>query len=329
VLALIGCHSDEITRYQVPRTDEPSVRLIAAIFSQGEKSWVFKLQGPEPEIAKQAESFNAFIRAVQFADKIDPSPTWKLPDGWQAQGPHPDRFATLRTGPKDDAPVVTVSHLTGPQAGSIIANVNRWRGQLGLRPISETALDQVCKKLNIEGAGEAVIVDMVGPGRLGPPMGNAPPTAKMPPAVPNDRKPITYGKPDGWTEYRDPKGVAAVAFHAGEGDAIDITVTRLPGTAGGLTANVNRWRMQLGLAEATAGEVLDSVRKLNLPAGPASYVDLLGPETGAGPRQRIIGVILTRGPLTWFVKMRGPAGLVNREQPAFDAFVGSVRFDDE
>jgi hypothetical protein len=329
VLAVLGCQADEITRYRAPRTDEPSVRLIAAIFSQGEKSWVFKLQGPEPEIASRADAFTEFIRSVRFAEKADPPVTWKLPDGWQSEGVHPDRFATIRTGPKDDAPLITVWQLTGPQAGSVIANVNRWRGQLGLRPIGEAALEQVCKKLTVEGAGEAVIVDMVGPGRLGPPMVSAPPTGRAPPPVPGDKKPITYGKPDGWTEYRDPKGVATVAFHAGEGDAVEITVTRLPGAAGGLAANVNRWRMQIGLPEATPAELQGAVRPLNLAAGPANYVDLLGPDAGAAPRQRIIGVMLPRGQLTWFIKMRGPAGLVTREQAAFDAFVGSIRFDDE
>ncbi len=327
VLALIGCQSDEIRHYRAPRTDEPAVRLIAALFTQGEKAWVFKLQGPEGEIAARADAFTAFVRSVRFAEKADPPVTWKLPDNWKLEGGAPGanmgRFATIRTGPKDGDPLLTVSQLIGPEAGNILANVNRWRGQLGLRPLPEASLVQVCKKLTVEGAGEATLVDMSGPGASkAPPMMD-----KALPTVPADRKPFTYSKPDSWTEFRDPKGVATVAFHAGEGNAVEITVTRLPGPAGGLTANINRWRAQIGLPEASTAEIQATVRDMKVAGEPANYVDLLGPDAGAGPRQRIIGVILSRGQLTWFFKMRGPADRLAREQAAFDAFIGTVRFD--
>src|SRR5438105_3224857 len=76
-LALLGCQADEITRYRAPRSDEPAankpaVRLLAAIFAQGETSWVFKLQGPEADIAERVDSFTRLIRSVKFADKADP-----------------------------------------------------------------------------------------------------------------------------------------------------------------------------------------------------------------------------------------------------------------
>src|SRR6185295_453240 len=148
-------------RYRAPRTDEPTVRLIAAIFPQGEKSWVFKLQGPESEVSLRTDAFTDFVRSVHFDAKADPPVTWKLPDGWRRDAERPDRFATLRLGAKDDALELTVSQLTGPAASNILANVNRWRGQLGLRPIADAALVQVTKKLTVEG-NEAVIVDMAG-----------------------------------------------------------------------------------------------------------------------------------------------------------------------
>src|SRR5262249_25741468 len=113
----------------------------------------------------------------------------------------------------------------------------------------------------------------------------------------------------------------------GEGDAVEITVTRLPGAAGGLAANVNRWRMQIGLPEAGSAEILGSIREIKIAGDSAYFVDLLGPDAGAAPRQRIIGAIASRGPLTWFFKMRGPADRIGREQAAFDAFIGSVRYD--
>ena len=42
--------------------------------------------------------------------------------------------------------------------------------------------------------------------------------------------------------------------------------------------------------------------------------------------KRIVGIILTQKDASWFFKMRGPAELTAREQGAFEAFVGSVKF---
>lgn len=64
---------------------------------------------------------------------------WKLPAGWtEAPGGAPMRYATLK------APVagkldVSVVRLPGP-AGGELANVNRWRNQLGLPPLAEADL---------------------------------------------------------------------------------------------------------------------------------------------------------------------------------------------
>ena len=57
------------------------------------------------------------------------------------------------------------------------------------------------------------------------------------------------------------------------------------------------------------------------------YADLTGPESAGG--SRILAVMVPRGDMTWFFKMRGPADLVGREKAAFEAFIGSVRFAGE
>lgn len=62
---------------------------------------------------------------------------WALPRGWTEKRASGMRFATLKppvTGKID----VSVVVLPGP-AGGELANVNRWRGQIGLPPVDETA----------------------------------------------------------------------------------------------------------------------------------------------------------------------------------------------
>ncbi|MFM2153431.1 MAG: hypothetical protein RL199_1866 [Pseudomonadota bacterium] len=63
---------------------------------------------------------------------------WTLPAGWTESRTGGMRYATLK--PAGDAKVdVSVVVLGGP-AGGELANVNRWRGQLGLAPVDEAAL---------------------------------------------------------------------------------------------------------------------------------------------------------------------------------------------
>jgi hypothetical protein len=81
---------------------------------------------------------------------------WTLPKGWtQAEGGQM-RFATLKppvTG-KIDASVVV---LPGP-AGGELANVNRWRGQIGLPPLDEAALSAARKVMKTK-AGALRVYD--------------------------------------------------------------------------------------------------------------------------------------------------------------------------
>src|SRR5262249_43446616 len=103
------------------------------------------------------------------------------------------------------------------------------------------------------------------------------------------------------------------------------TVTQLAGEAGGLIENVQRWREQVRLPRATEQQLREDLRTFETAEGGGSLVDLAGPD--GARRERILGLILPRGGVTWFFKMRGPADLVGKQRDAFEAFVKSVRFD--
>jgi hypothetical protein len=82
--------------------------------------------------------------------------SWELPDGWtQQQGNSPLRFAEIDTG---DSLVLVVSRFPG-DVGGTLANVNRWRAQLGLKPISQQELGKVTQRVET-GSGPALLVDL-------------------------------------------------------------------------------------------------------------------------------------------------------------------------
>jgi hypothetical protein len=82
--------------------------------------------------------------------------SWELPDGWrQQEGNSPLRFAEIDTG---DKLVLVASRFPG-DVGGTLANVNRWRAQLGLKPVGEGELSKVTRPVEAGGA-KALVVDL-------------------------------------------------------------------------------------------------------------------------------------------------------------------------
>jgi hypothetical protein len=66
------------------------------------------------------------------------APAWTVPPGWKKLDEQKAmRFATFRIG--DQEADVIVSQFSGT-VGGLLANVNRWRGQLRLEPLAEAQL---------------------------------------------------------------------------------------------------------------------------------------------------------------------------------------------
>src|SRR5262249_6642168 len=149
---------------------------------------------------------------------------WQLPAGWQQEKGDEMRFATVRLPEGLD---VTVFRF-GPEGRQILANVNRWRRQIGLPEIEASDLDQYCQKETIAGEA-ATIIDMEGVRSEDGGMSTRPK-----PAAP--QKP-TFTAPSGWTSTA-PGLMAFAAFEVGEGsDKAGITVSQAGGSP---IDNINR-----------------------------------------------------------------------------------------
>jgi hypothetical protein len=138
---------------------------------------------------------------------------------------------------------------------------------------------------------------------------------------------FTYDLPANWTEQRAGEFRRA-AFAVQEGDQkAEITVIPFPGTAGGVAMNVNRWRGQVGLGQASEEQISKELEALEVGGVKRPYVDLTGPESAGG--KRILALIIEHGGQSWFVTMKGPSAIVGKQKPAFEAFARSLKFDDE
>jgi hypothetical protein len=147
------------------------------------------------------------------------------------------------------------------------------------------------------------------------------------PAPDNSGQPtLQYALPAGW-EKKAPSQMRVASFGISEnGKQADVSVIPLGGMAGTDPANVNRWRGQVGLATLPETDVSNLAEKITVGDQPADLYDLAGTAPGGSEAQRILGVILHRDDTAWFFKMTGVADLVERQKPAFVAFLKTVAF---
>ncbi len=112
------------------------------------------IPGASSSLAGASMMVDAAIEAQSFE--------WDLPQGWQQEsGGGPMRFATLTGGEAASNITVTVAKLPS-RAGSLLANVNRWRGQMGLPDIGAEGLDELLRPLE-SGATPGTLVALLGP----------------------------------------------------------------------------------------------------------------------------------------------------------------------
>ena len=85
---------------------------------------------------------------------------WSLPDGWSEEAGSGMRIATLRPAMFPSVEV-TIIALEGP-AGGELANVNRWRDQIGLPRVEANALGSTRTRVASQ-AGEVIVHELLGP----------------------------------------------------------------------------------------------------------------------------------------------------------------------
>jgi hypothetical protein len=170
----------------------------------------------------------------------------------------------------------------------------------------------------------SVEVEAAPPSAPGPePVGPA--TASGSEAGGKSRKP-SWDVPPGWKELPATSMVLA-RFGADSNDGkVEVSVSAFPGDVGGLVANVNRWRGQIGLARVEDAEAQKLATPLDVPPGRAMLVDMSGQKDGKAVR--LIGAMMPHGAQTWFFKLLGDEAAAAREKAAFLKFLQTVRFPD-
>jgi hypothetical protein len=138
-LLVAACQREEVTHFRIAKAapDAPSPTMAAA-----------GMGAP-----MGGGSMDATTDGSSDLEPAKPSSGlgWTLPKGWTQEVAGGMRYATIKPAAKGDVEVSVVV-LPGT-AGGELANVNRWRGQLGIEPLDEKAA----------GAARTVVKTKAGP----------------------------------------------------------------------------------------------------------------------------------------------------------------------
>lgn len=150
---LIACQSEEIQVVKVPKEGPPPV-------ASPQESAPASSATAAGSVAGQVGSASPMVGDVPTASMTGLS--WTVPDGWQPKEARAPRLATfLVPGPGGDADF-SVTAFPG-DVGGVVANVNRWRQQLGLGPASAQEIQADLQPVPT-GLGDALLVRIDGSG---------------------------------------------------------------------------------------------------------------------------------------------------------------------
>ena len=133
---------------------------------------------------------------------------------------------------------------------------------------------------------------------------------------------VTYTVPEGWEDLPASGIRKANLKVSDETGTAELTVLVFPGDVGGRLANINRWRGQLGLDEATPEDLSKFTESYSISQHPGLYVRL------EGEAQSILGGLLPFHGSTWFFKFLGSSGTVLGNEGKMKAFLDSVQLED-
>lgn len=307
--------------------------MLGAIIHHEGQFWFLKLTGPPDAAAQQESRFKQVVQSITFTAAGEPK--WTLPTGWSQQSASGLRFATLTIDdtPKVETSVTVLPAGAGDVSQGVLANLNRWRGQLSLPPLKSEQLSQATEELSLSDGLTAVYVNLEGKAK---PTGgmNAPfaggrggfdrPFTSAPMIESGSASDLKLTAPPEWRPGKV-GGMRKAAFEiegaAGQGE---VTIIDLARGAGDRLANVNRWAGQIGAPAYDDAGLKSALKPIDVGPDTGDYVVLIAPPD-AEKGQSILGVIVDKGEKTWFIKLQATTALALQEKAAFEAFVKSVQ----
>jgi hypothetical protein len=141
-LSLAACREEKVESYRVPKEQDPEMPMAEAA-------------GSTPPGVTAAGAGTMAGASVDVA--AGPGLTWTAAAGWRAKPASAMRKGSYDVpGEGGAAADLSITAFPG-DVGGMLANVNRWRGQVRLQPLSDADLDSAITRLDQNGLSFAVV----------------------------------------------------------------------------------------------------------------------------------------------------------------------------
>ena len=152
--------------------DTNDLRIVTAILHQPAGSWFYKLSGDAAVVEKEKPVFLEFLKSVRVQEPTEEASSegagkhfhWAVPSSWQTVAPGEMQVARFQVPENGTARGQVFVSLFESDSGGTLANVNRWRKQIGLPNTAENELSQIVSPLD-PGLPGSILVDMTNNGR--------------------------------------------------------------------------------------------------------------------------------------------------------------------
>ena len=156
LVLFVGCREKQVTAYRVPKEKEPEHAPGDGHDHSQDKGAPARPSAPPPQMA--GDMANTAVATAAGAGL-----TWTAPAHWQSKPASAMRKATYSVpGEAGGAAELAITAFPGDVGGEV-ANVNRWRGQIQLAPMSASEITGAITRLEQNGLKIGVI-EMAGTG---------------------------------------------------------------------------------------------------------------------------------------------------------------------
>jgi hypothetical protein len=150
--------------------DSQPMRIVTAMAHRADASWFYKLSGDAALVEAQRTAFIEFLKSI----KMKPAPAspmataspaeatkfnWEVPKQWKALPSGEMQVARFAVPERGAAKAEVFVSVFPSDTGGKLANINRWRTQLGLAQINTSELASVATPMDPSNP-EAILVDM-------------------------------------------------------------------------------------------------------------------------------------------------------------------------
>lgn len=339
LMTLVGCGpSAEIAEYTIdnrmPESFVQADRMLGAIVPIDDAVWYYKIVADKSNAESVQQEFQSWIKKLSYQDgepKLETPETWiRIPPGMMQRA----KFQI----PKGDAMIeMSVSRLgrSGEWNSDVVRNVNRWRGQMGLDPVSTEWAGGEPFEVEDEAKSETaiwVVLDgefkkrspMGSPPMMGSPMGPPKtPVANSGTGAPAKKLNLTFDTPQGWSQS-EATGMRLAAFQlTSDSGGAEVTLIE---AGGDIRQNLAMWLSQVkpdSEPGAAVQELLDGATKVTVLSKEGTRYRLFGSDKIN--KAIDVAVVPLEDGSQLFIKMTGDPTTVREASKQFASFLSSIK----